>query len=375
MGKGRDGVEVRENSIRLSFRLDGVKHVRTLKVLGEPMLPTQSNINRAHRVAVEIRERIKHGTFSMVEHFPDDGAVSGLRNVGAQLASWLAGMRIEDSTRAAYASAAKFWTKEIGDVPLRQLKPGQIKIALASRAHLSGKTVNNYVAVLREALELAMLDNLIPNNPVAHIPRATRQKPPVDPFTKAEVEQILGYMAANYPSQVEDYTEFKFFTGLRSGESFGLRWPNVNLTDKTIVVSEGVVRGVEKQRTKTNSVRTVMLNSRAAGALAFPRLGAESGDLQGHVFLDPRYAARWSDERAFRRSYWEPCLRALGIRYRPPYNTRHTYATMMLMAGMTPAFCAGQMGHSVEIFLGTYSKWISGAGDASEMEKLEATLK
>ena len=47
-------------------------------------------------------------------------------------------------------------------------------------------------------------------------------------------------------------------------------------------------------------------------------------------------------------------MKALGIRYRPPYNTRHTYATMMLMAGMTPAFCAKQLGHSVDIFLRTH---------------------
>ena len=53
---------------------------------------------------------------------------------------------------------------------------------------------------------------------------------------------------------------------------------------------------------------------------------------------------------------------------------RHTYATLMLMAGMTPAFCAGQMGHSVDIFLRTYAKWIPGAGDAAEMARLEATL-
>lgn len=46
------------------------------------------------------------------------------------------------------------------------------------------------------------------------------------------------------------------------------------------------------------------------------------------------------------------------IRYRRPYNMTHCYATAMLMAGMTPAFCAKQLGHSVEMFLTTYSKWI-----------------
>ena len=44
------------------------------------------------------------------------------------------------------------------------------------------------------------------------------------------------------------------------------------------------------------------------------------------------------------------------------------------MAGIQPAFCAGQMGHSVEVFLSTYAKWIPGAGDAAEMGKLEAIL-
>ncbi|KGS55144.1 putative phage integrase [Burkholderia pseudomallei MSHR5613] len=40
----------------------------------------------------------------------------------------------------------------------------------------------------------------------------------------------------------------------------------------------------------------------------------------------------------------------------------HCYATAMLMAGMTPAFCAKQLDHSVEMFLTTYSKWIDGDG-------------
>ena len=74
------------------------------------------------------------------------------------------------------------------------------------------------------------------------------------------------------------------------------------------------------------------------------------------VFQDPRYGTPWADERAFRRSYWTPTLKRLGIRYRRPYNMRHTYATTMLMASMTPAFCARQLGHSVDIFLRTYAK-------------------
>ncbi|WP_232443966.1 hypothetical protein [Burkholderia ubonensis] len=52
----------------------------------------------------------------------------------------------------------------------------------------------------------------------------------------------------------------------------------------------------------------------------------------------------------------------------------HSYATAMLMAGMTPAFCAKQLGHSVEMFLTTYSKWIDGNQNVIEMARLESTI-
>lgn len=61
----------------------------------------------------------------------------------------------------------------------------------------------------------------------------------------------------------------------------------------------------------------------------------------------------------------------LGIRYRSPYETRHTYATMLLMTGVTPAFAARQMGHSIQMFLTTYARWIDGGQNALEMGKLK----
>ncbi|MFY0477114.1 hypothetical protein [Achromobacter marplatensis] len=53
---------------------------------------------------------------------------------------------------------------------------------------------------------------------------------------------------------------------------------------------------------------------------------------------------------------------------------RHTYATVILMAGMTPAFCAKQLGHSVEMFLKTYSKWLDGDQNDLEMSRVETAI-
>jgi hypothetical protein len=43
---------------------------------------------------------------------------------------------------------------------------------------------------------------------------------------------------------------------------------------------------------------------------------------------------------------WAPALRKAGVRYRKPYQTRHTYASMMLMAGRARYVGCEQMGHT-----------------------------
>lgn len=381
MGRKVSGVEVRDGSLRLNFTYEGQRQRKTLLVDGKPLAPTLANRKYADRLIEEIRDKIRLGVFVMAEYFPASGSAPGL-TVGAQLDTWIAGQRIENSTKAGYSSAIKFWkaapydeakSATIGDLPLRRLVTSHVKIAIASKPGLSGKTINNYVSVLRDALELAVTDKLIKENPVGSIKRAKYQKPVPDPFSAEEREKIITKMNERHPGQVANMVEFWFWTGMRTGEMFGLSWRNVDLASGTVLVTETVVRGEEKDSTKTGVARTVRLNSRALAALQRQRQHTQMAE-DGRVFHDPRYGAGWHEERAFRRSYWEPVLKSLGMRYRRPYNCRHTYATAMLMAGMTPAFCAKQLGHSVEMFLKTYAKWVEGDQDSLEMARLEGAI-
>lgn len=378
MGRKGDGVEIHGNAIRVSFTLDKVRRRELLQVNGQPLQPNAANLKYARRVAVEIREKIRHGTFSMAEYFPASG--QGGLTVAAQLDTWLGAQRIEESTKAGYSSAIKFWKSTacddkktaLGSLSLRALRHGHILTALASRPDLTGKTINNYVSVLREAMSLAVLDKLISENPVAEIPRAKHQKEPPDPFSRDESDKIIAKFTERHAGQVANMVEFWFWTGMRTSEIFGLQWSNVDLASGSMLVAEAVVRGKRKDSTKTNVARTVKLNSRALAALQRQRQHTQVAGAE--VFQDPRYSAAWVDERAFRRSFWTPTLKVLGIRYRRPYNMRHSYATAMLMAGMNHSWCSQQLGHSVEMFQRTYAKWINGEQDDREMDKLELTL-
>ena len=65
---------------------------------------------------------------------------------------------------------------------------------------------------------------------------------------------------------------------------------------------------------------------------------------------------------------------ALNIRARRQYNCRHTYATMCPMTGMNLGFIANQLGHSVQMLLSTYARWMNSSEDWSEVGKLEQSL-
>lgn len=378
MGRTGSSVEIHGSAVRISFYFEGKRHRRVLTVGDEPMRATQANLKHAARVADEIKTKIRAGTFVMAEYFPDTGE-AGPTTIARALDTWLAAQRVEESTKAGYRAGVNFWKQAsyhdtdhqlpFGAVPARQAKLTHILTALARRPELSGKTVNNYVSTLRGALDLLVHDKILSANPVDQVPSAKWQKDPPDPFTAEERDKIIARADAKLPPQVANMIRFWMWCGLRTGELIGLRWQNVDLAAGTVLVRESRVRKQVKG-TKTHAVRTVRLHSQALAALTAQKAHTY---LKGEeVFQDPRHAAPWDTEASFRKVYWIGLLKGLGLRYRRPYQCRHTYATVLLMAGRNPAWCATQLGHDVKVFLTTYAKWIEGDADDREMAALEA---
>lgn len=374
------GVENRETSIRLHFvDGDGKKQARTLTVNGRSLLPTKANLAHAERVAMEIRLRVRMGTFRMSDFFEGEADRHG--TVAAALQTWIAGERMADSTRAGYESAVSFWTNAVvghrrlgepitlGQMDVADVRYSHIMLALATRPGLTGKTVNNYRSVLARAFRVLVLDRVLTANPVDETPRAKHQAPPPDPFSLAEAQAIISHMAAKYDPRVANYVRFAFFSGLRTSELAGLSWESVDWGRGLVLVHEAIVRGKHKANTKTDRARMVNLNAESRAALQAQK--AHTFLAGGHVFIDPLSGKAWADERPFRRSYWAPTLKALGIRYRRPYNTRHTCATMLLMAGARPLWVASQMGHDLKVLLDRYARWIPDGHTEAEVAKMD----
>lgn len=147
--------------------------------------------------------------------------------------------------------------------------------------------------------------------------------------------------------------------------------------------ASGALSSMASQKTgpRQSTTRFILLNERALHALRqarrpadLRRIASKSATPTSPFVFQPGKGGMWIREPSVTIKHFKLALKALGIRERRQYDTRHTYATMCLMAGMNPAFIANQLGHSVEMLLSTYAKWISSSSDWRELEKLPASV-
>ena len=82
------------------------------------------------------------------------------------------------------------------------------------------------------------------------------------------------------------------------------------------------------------------------------------------------------DNQNFTKRVWAPLLEELGLKYRRPYQTRHTAATLMLGAGEAPEWIARVLGHTTtEMLFRVYSRYVPNLTrqDGSAMARLLAS--
>jgi integrase len=381
MGSG-NGVEIREKSIRLFFVHNGARCRETLTVAGKPAAPTAANVKYAHRVAAEIRDKLRLGTFVLAEYFPDSpraataASAAAEKNFGQWCELWLQTKgRLAKRTLTQYENALAIWQSLFGaETAMEKLTHATVAAKVGGYPWKSAKLLNNYLIPLRGVFALAGRE-LKMENPMDGIENSKHQVAAPDPLSTDEMERILSDMLERYDPRVVAYFEFAFLTGMRPEELIALQWGDVDWNHGTVRVERARTAGEEKSL-KTYNARDVDLVARALAALQAMKPWTCMGGQDAAIFQNPVTNRAWHDERSQRDHYWTPSLRRLGIRRRRAYQTRHTYAANALAAGVNPAYIARQMGHkNAKMLFSVYAKWIDGADRGREKAKLEAALR
>lgn len=245
---------------------------------------------------------------------------------------------------------------------------------------LSIKRVSNLITPLRGAITRLVLSKKLAINPFDLVEPLKKEAPPLmagtadgdmldaplpsddigtfirtegapEPFNTDEMTLVISQLDAPMANQFT----FAFWTGLRTGETIALRVNDLQLDKNRILVRRSLSRGVLKT-TKTDKQRWVNLLPPAKAAIERQlELFKAPG---GWVFPNPFTRRRWANDAKITRR-WTKALRRAGVRYRRPYQTRHTYASMMLSAGENIMYVAQQMGHADwSMLVKVYADWI-----------------
>ena len=371
MGRGRHaGVRARGGSIQIDFRWRGQRCRETLR-----LEPTPKNLRYAANLRAEILRRIETGSFRYGDYFPDSPRAELDRGgstltVAEAMRRYLAAIRphVSHTTIRDYESAFRSHIEPgLGHIRLRDLTTAHIREWMAGM-ECGPKRINNVLIPLRGMLKDAFADGLIERDPAARIRAMKVRQDEPDPFTREEQAAIL----AALPEVARNMFRFAFWTGLRTGELIALEWRDVDFQTNTVRVRRSESRGVVKRPKSASGERDVDLLPPAIEALQAQKPWTFLAE-HGRVWINPKDMRPWKWDSQVRQYCWERALKKAGVRYRPPYQTRHTYASMMLSAGANPLWVARQMGHKDwGMIRKRYGRWIP--QEQSEAERIAAKL-
>lgn len=273
---------------------------------------------------------------------------SGVADENMTVSEWMdkwlrdvAGEKNRPSTLRTYDLYVEKWIKpHVGKQRLGKLRPDHIRSMLAAMREdgKSDATRRQVLAILRRALAVAEDDSLIASNPAAKVSPPSVGQGSHGKFTLDEAKQILA--ACDTDGVVASRWVCALLAGLRQGEALGLRWENVDLEGRRIIIREAA------QQVKGKGVQIVPLKSQASYrsvpmvAPVYEALRREPSR-EGYV---------WGGEKPMvpRRDWqaWKELLELAGVQHRPLHAARATCGSLLLEAGVPDKIIAEILGHS-----------------------------
>ena len=223
---------------------------------------------------------------------------------------------------------------------------------------LSNKTIRGLHTMLRQCLEQAVTERLIPYNPAngCRLPKKEKKKMQIIP-----PEKIRDYLKAAEEWGVLPMFYLELSTGLRRGELVALLWSDLNLQTKTLTVSKSVSRGkgelvVTEPKTE-NSIREIYLSDEAIRLLMEER---KHHPFSPYMFPSPKTGGMYGPDCVGR--IHKKLLAKAGIEEHVRFHDlRHTFSTLAIQSGIDPKTVAEILGHaSAEFSLDVYTHVTAG---------------
>lgn len=256
----------------------------------------------------------------------------GKTTVAAYAPTWLAGHRLEPTSKATYQAMLKHITRELGSVTLADLDAPRCRafIRQAEAAGLSGSTVGLIMTVLRAMCETAVADGLMARDVTSGIKIAGRHAQEIQVLSPLEYRRVLAATPVHYQLLVQALVS----TGMRWGEAMGLQLGDVSKRGTGYVISirrvmiEVAGRVSLRGYGKTPGATREVTIDRDLGEALIESARQDPDD--GFVFRAEKGGVL---HRSNFRRVWIKALALAGLSGYRVHSLRHSHASWLLANG------------------------------------------
>ncbi len=278
----------------------------------------------------------------------------------------LAKSNVRPSTWEHYGLCVRRMAPLLGKIRLTSLSPSQIRLmedTLLNEKGLAGRTVRHCHAVLHNALNEAVRQNLLDRNPTSDVtaPRVVRKE--LRTLSRDQVKQLL---SVSEGGRWHALWGLLVTTGMRLGEACALRWNDVDFMRGVATVQ----RSVQRQKGKgllfvepktTGSRRAIRLPQGTVDMLkahwdVVEHIRGSAGEpWREQSLIFPALTGGPLDPSRVNTALHNDLHRA-GLPRLRVHDLRHTAATLLLEEGTHPKVVQDLLGHStIAMTLDLYS--------------------
>ena len=201
-------------------------------------------------------------------------------------------------------------------------------------------TAKDKICILQAAWTWGVKRKLVDENPWDGIKFKKELKEKPKPFTLTEMQRILEAFKNQQPYYT-DFVEFRFSTGIRTGELIALEWRDISDDYRRVIIVRSFNSSTQELKpVKREKIRSFLLPNNIISLLQ------RRGRSQPTDLVFPARRGGYLSARNFSKRQWKPVLDSLGLDYRRPYNTRHTLASHALSQGMPVSDVASLLGNT-----------------------------
>lgn len=222
---------------------------------------------------------------------------------------------------------------------------------------------NTFSAIFKEAF----YDEAIDKNPFDYIKRPKKSQGGAKPFS---VETMRMLISSAKDKWFKNFLALSFFTGLRTGEAVALKWEDIDFSSQELEVQRSRRYGKDTIPKTQKSIRVVPIFDELLPYLKSQRELTKDSESE-YIFLSAN-GTPFNDGNRIRDYHWKKLLEKVELPYQRLYDTRSSFATMMLLSSgkFSINHIAQMMGHTnVDMLIHKYNKFIP-----AEVRKIDKSI-